>query len=120
MLLPSLLLSQALAVPVGFDDALRLADRNEAALAAEAKAALVQSQDVALRAAVASCAALAPGKLPAFTIVLELDGGGRAIQSWRNNDLPMVRCVEKELRQRAYRSNGQGGFFTSFVVSFTP
>ena len=120
ILVQMLFLSQALAAPLEFGDALKLADKNEAALEASVKKALVQSQDTALHAAMANCVALAPGKLPAFTIVLKLDASGHALQSWRNNDLPIVRCAERELRNGAYKTNGQGDFFTSFVVSFTP
>lgn len=120
MLIQSLLLSQALATPIEFGDALKLADQNEAAMEAGARTLLVQGQDFALHAAMASCVALAPGKLPAFTVVLALDAAGRATRSWRNNDLPMVRCVERELRNGAYKTNGKDDFFISFVVSFTP
>ncbi len=119
LLMPSLLLSQVLAAPIGFDQALRLADRDEAALEAGAKAVLVQSQDAALQAAAASCVALAPGQLPAFTIVLALDSSGRATRSWRNSDVPMVLCVERELRNGSYGSSGRDESFVSFVVSFT-
>jgi len=120
LLILSMLAAQALAAPLDFADALKLADANEAALDADAKAALMQSQDAALRTATAGCVSLAPGRLPAFTIVMELDADGRALNSWRDSDLPMVRCVERELRNGAYRTTGKGGFFMSFVVSFTP
>ena len=120
ILVQSLLLLQALTAPLEFSDALKLADKNEAALEAGVKKVLIQSQDAALHAAMANCVALAPGKLPAFTIVLKLDASGHSLQSWRNNDLPIVRCAEKELRNGAYKTNGKGDFYTSFVVSFTP
>ncbi|QIL21090.1 hypothetical protein [Thermomonas sp. HDW16] len=120
ILVQTLLLSQALVAPLEFSDALKLADKNEAGLEAGVKSTLVQSQDTALHAAMANCVALAPGKLPAFTIVLKLDASGHALQSWRNNDLPVVRCAERELRNGSYKTNGQDEFYTSFVVSFTP
>ncbi|RYZ21560.1 MAG: hypothetical protein EOO16_12440 [Chitinophagaceae bacterium] len=116
----SLLLSQALAAPIEFSDALKLADANEAALEPLVKTILVQSQDTALKAALANCVDLAPARLPAFTIVLKLDSTGHAAQSWRNNEIPMVRCVEKDLSKGAYKTNGSDEFFVSFVVSFTP
>ena len=120
ILIQALLASQALVSPVEFSDALKLADKNEAGLEARAKSALVRSQDAELHKAMANCVDLAPGRLPAFTVVLKLDGSGQAVQSWRNNDLPVVRCAERELRNGTYKTNGQANFFTSFVVSFTP
>lgn len=123
-LLSLLLTTQAViaapAMPIDFSDALQRADANEAALAPAMKATLVQSQDTALHAAMASCVDLAPGKLPAFTIVLKLDAAGHSSNSWRNNDVPMVRCVERALAMQRYPTNQQADFFTSFVVTFKP
>ena len=104
--------------PVEFSDALKHADSNEAALDPAIKAMLVRDQDSALHAAMASCVDLAPGKLPDFTIVLVLDSSGRSMNSWRNNNVPMVRCVERELAKAAYPTDQRADFFMSFVVTF--
>lgn len=120
LLLSLLLATQAVAAPPDFSAALNRADANEAGLDRSVKAALVQSQDAALHAALANCVNLAPGKLPAFSIVLQLDPAGQPLHSWRNNDLPMVRCVERELAKATYPTNRQPDFFMSFVVTFEP
>ncbi len=106
------------AAPLEFNDALKRADTNEAALDPIIKAALVRNQDTLLRAAMAGCVDLAPGKLPDFTIVLELDSAGHSLNSWRNNNVPMVRCVERELSKGAYPTDQRPHFFMSFVVTF--
>lgn len=108
------------APPLEFESALGRADTNEATLDPVIKATLVRSQDTALHAAMASCVDLAPGKLPDFTIVLELDPAGHSVNSWRNNNVPMVRCVERELSGRTYPTNQRPHFFMSFVVTFAP
>ena len=108
----------ALSAPLEFSDALKRADTNEAALDPTIKAALVRSQDTSLHAAMASCVDLAPGKLPNFTVVLQLDSSGRSLNSWRNNNVPMVRCVERELVKATYPTNHAADFFMSFVVTF--
>lgn len=108
------------ATPLEFSDALKRADRNEAALDPAIKATLVRAQDTALKASMASCVDLAPGKLPHFTVVLELDSAGRPLNSWRNNDVPMVRCVERELAKAIYPTTTDPDFFMSFVVTFKP
>ena len=118
-----LLVAQTVATstkPIEFSDALKRADTNEAVLEPTVKATLVRSQDAALKASMASCVDLAPGKLPNFTIVLELDSVGHSLNSWRNNNVPMVRCVERELVKSAYPTNRQSNFFMSFVVTFEP
>ena len=108
----------AAAAPLEFSDALKRADTNEAALDPTIKAALIRSQDTSLHAAMAGCVDLAPGKLPEFTIVLQLDPAGRSLNSWRNNNVPMVRCVERELAKATYPTNHTADFFMSFVVTF--
>lgn len=108
------------ALPLEFSDALKRADINEAALDPSIKATLVGNQDTTLHAAMASCVDLAPGKLPDFTIVLQLDSAGRSLNSWRNNNVPMVRCVERELAKATYPTNQRPDFFMSFVVTFEP
>ena len=108
----------AAGTPLEFSDALKRADKNEAALAQPVKATLVRSQDAALHAAMASCVNLAPGKLPDFTIVLQLDPAGRSLNSWRNNNVPMVRCVERELAKGTYPTDQRPDFYMSFVVTF--
>lgn len=107
-------------MPLEFSDALKRADTNEAALDPTIKATLVRAQDATLKASMASCVDLAPGKLPNFTVVLELDSSGRSLNSWRNNNVPMVRCVERELAKAAYPTNQRRDFFMSFVVTFEP
>ena len=107
-------------IPLEFSDALKRADANEGALDPTIKATLVHAQDAALHTAMASCVDLAPGKLPSFTIVLQLDPVGRHLNSWRNNNVPMVRCVERELAKAAYPTNQRPDFFMSFVVTFEP
>jgi hypothetical protein len=108
------------ATPIEFSDAIRRADTNEAALDPTLKATLVRAQDIALKASMASCVDLAPGKLPNFTVVLELDSAGHSLNSWRNNNVPMVRCVERELAKGTYPTNQRPDFFMSFVVTFEP
>ena len=108
------------ATPLEFSDALRRADANEAALDPNIKATLVKSQDAQLRSAMASCVDLAPGKLPNFTVVLQLDSAGQSLNSWRNDNVPMVRCVERELAKATYPTNHTADFFMSFVVTFEP
>jgi hypothetical protein len=108
------------ATPLDFSDALKRADTNEAALDPPVKATLVRAQDAALKASMASCVDLAPGKLPNFTIVLELDSAGHSLNSWRNNNAPMVRCVERELAKGSYATNRSPDLFMSFVVTFEP
>ena len=118
-----LLAAQTVATPatsLEFSDALKRADTNEAALDPKIKATLVQTQDTALKTSMASCVDLAPGKLPNFTVVLELDSAGRSLNSWRNNNVPMVRCVERELAKATYPTSKRSNFFMSFVVTFEP
>jgi hypothetical protein len=118
-----LLAAQAVTTPTApleFSDALKRADTNEAALDPTIKATLVRNQDTALHAAMANCVDLAPGKLPNFTVVLELDPAGRSLNSWRDNNVPMVRCVERELAKATYPTNQWPHFFMSFVVAFEP
>ena len=106
--------------PLEFNDALKRADTNEAALDPDILATLVRTQNAVLKASMASCVDLAPGKLPNFTIVLQLDSAGQSLTSWRNNDVPMVRCVERELAKSSYPTNKRPEFFMSFVVTFEP
>ncbi|MGV8923158.1 MAG: hypothetical protein ACOH1L_07400 [Thermomonas sp.] len=108
------------ATPFEFSDALDRADTHEAALDPTIKATLVRAQNTALKASMASCVNLAPGKLPHFTVVLELDSSGHSLNSWRNNNVPMVRCVERELAKATYPTNRDPDFFMSFVVTFEP
>ena len=119
LLFPMLLATQSVAGPVDYSEALKRADANEASLESSDKATLVASQDAALHDAMGTCVDLAPGKLPAFTIVLQLDADGRSLNSWRNNDLPMVRCVQRELAKATYATHQRTDFFVSFVVTFT-
>jgi hypothetical protein len=123
VLVALLLAAQTAAIPANpleFRDALKRADMNESALDPGIKATLVHVQDAALHASMARCVNLAPGKLPTFTIVLQLDAAGRSLNSWRNNDVPMVRCVERELAKADYPTNHGPDFFMSFVVTFEP
>ena len=118
-----LLAAQTVAKPataLEFTDALKRADTNEAALDPTVKATLVRAQDAALKASMVSCVDLAPGKLPNFTVVLELDSAVHSLNSWRNNNVPMVRCVERELAKGSYPTNQSPDFFMSFVVTFEP
>lgn len=105
-------------LPLEFSDALKRADTNEAALDPTIRATLVRSQDTTLKAAMANCVDLAPGKLPDFTIALQLDPAGHSLNSWRNSNVPMVRCVERELTKAVYPTNQHPDFFMSFVVTF--
>lgn len=118
VLLAMLLSAQSAVPPLDFNGALKRADTNEAGLDPSSKATLVQSQDTALHEALARCVNLAPGRLPAFSIVLQLDAAGRSLQSWRDSDVPMVRCVEAELVKVTYPIHHTPDFFTSFVVTF--
>ena len=103
---------------VGFDQAKRLADENEASLSSQQASLLLEAQGNALGEAMASCAS--PGMdFSAFTMVFRLNPDGSVAESWRKGETPLARCTHASLLKSGIQGTWQQPFYTSIEMSFT-
>lgn len=105
--------------PLDFAQAKALADRDEAALAAEAAMRIRQAQSAALDEGVAACAMPSASTEP-FIVVVRLDAQGAVTASWRKGDTPLAVCVEKFLRKRTLPAPASAPLYLSYELSFVP
>ena len=105
--------------PLDFAQAKALADRDEAALAAEAAMRIRQAQSAALDEGVAACAMPSASTEP-FIVVVRLDAQGAVTASWRKGDTPLAICVEKFLRKRTLPAPDGAPLYLSYELSFVP
>lgn len=102
-----------------FAQAKALADRDEAALAAEAVERIHQAQSAALDEGVAACAMPSASTEP-FIVVVRLDAQGAVTGSWRKGDTPLAICMEKFLRKRRLPALAGAPLYLSYELSFVP
>ncbi len=102
-----------------YEQAKAVADANEQQLPAEARQQLVAAQGQLLESIIPGCASPRPDTSP-FTVVVELDAGGRIIRSWRKGSSPLAICFEKALAGKSLPTPPSAPFHTSFEMSFTP
>ena len=107
---------------MSFDEAKGLADKQEAALSPAQSHELVASQGRLVGPAFAACmAAITPPKpLPAFTIVMTLDGTGRVRRTWRQGESAFAQCVERQFATASLFTPPSNPFFTSFEYTSEP
>ena len=118
MLAVLLFAAQVSAAPLAYEEAKALADRNEAALAADLHGALLESQGRALGSALASCGR--PGMdLAKFTVVLRLNPDGSVAESWRQGETPLAKCVHSKLAVSGFAGNWPQPFYTSIELSLS-
>lgn len=119
--LPVQVPGQRTAPPVSVADAFARAQADEASLQSESHAALVKAQSEALSSAMNACMPTAAVQtVPAFTVVLQLDGSGMPQQSWLQGDGTVAHCVENVLAKRRLFVPPRAPFYTFFELSFTP
>ncbi|MER2201827.1 hypothetical protein [Stenotrophomonas sp.] len=89
------IMAQALAGDVGYEQVRALAQRDEASLAPAAYTEMVDSMSRVGGASFTRCLPTpAPETLAAFTVVLQLDAQGRVVRTWREGDEAVARCVD--------------------------
>lgn len=125
MTIPSLLLLLALdgspGAPPGMDyqQARQRAERDEAALPADAAEALRTAQSALVQGASAACATPAP-QLSRFTVVMELDAAGEVVQTWLQGDSALAICFRKHARQASLPPPPAAPFHAYIELSFEP
>jgi len=116
------LATSALAAPTaGYDAALALATKDEAALSPDQAAALIVSQGDVGGRALAQCRTDNGGilaDLAAFTVVLELDAAGKVVRTWRDGDSPIAACFEKAMQAQTLVAPPRAPFHTFFAMSW--
>jgi hypothetical protein len=98
-----------------FEEAKRKADADEAALHPAQLAALTQAQGAVAGDAFATCMPRpAPQPLPAFVLVLELNGEGRVVNTWSRGNRAIATCMERVFKKTMAFRPPRTPFFTSF------
>jgi hypothetical protein len=104
-----------------FTAAKAAADADEASQDEAARAAALKQQSAFLDAGVAACAdARNTARLEGFVIVVELDGSGHVVRTWRRGDSPLALCIERQARGKLMFVPPRAPFHASLEVSFTP
>ena len=116
LLLPSI--SVHAAPDIGFAEAKRLADQDEASLTPQQMETLVASQAAILDAGAAACATPRPDLSP-FVVVVELDADGKIVRTWLQGDSPLAICFRKYVAERSVVPPPRSPFYASVELSFT-
>lgn len=117
LLLPAI--SVHAAPDIGFTEAKRLADQDEASLTPQQTETLVTSQRTLLDAGAAACATPKPDLSP-FVVVAELDADGKVVRTWLQGDSPLAICFRKYVGERSFVAPPRSPFYASVELSFTP
>ena len=118
--MPAMLLAALLSMAgptAGYADAKAKADAYEAALAPRDLNTLIDAQQQALEAALKTCGAWSPGRLP-FTIVIAVRADGGVSRSWRNADDPYIDCTVRTVTSHTYPVATGKAFHASFELNF--
>jgi len=117
-----MLATSAIAAPTaGYDEALALARTDEASLSPEQAAVLTESQGDAGGRMLAQCRTDNGGilaDLSAFTVVLQLDGKGKVLRTWRDGESPIAACFEKAMQAQSLAAPPRAPFHTFFAMSW--
>lgn len=106
----------AAATPMGFDDALALAEASESELPAAVTEQLLKVQGDALKSAMTACRGT-DRDFSTFTVVFELRSDGSVVQSWRQGETPLAQCVHRELEASGLPGEWTEPFYTFIKVS---
>ncbi len=102
-----------------FAGAKKLADRDEDRMENLTKKYVTTAQGQLLNEIAAQCAAPDAETKP-FTIVVELDKDGKALDIWRQGDTRLAQCFEQQMRTRPTLVRPPAApYYLSFEVSFT-
>ena len=112
-------ISAQAAPDIGFEEAKRLADQDEASLTPQQTETLVASQRAILDAGAAACATPKPDLSP-FVVVAELDANGKIVRTWLQGDSPLAICFRKYVAERSVVPPPRSPFYASVELSFTP
>jgi hypothetical protein len=106
---------------LSYNQAKALADRDENSLSPAQTQQLIASQGKAGGEAHASC--LSPGgkkDLSPYTVVMELDSGGKVVRTWLSGTSPLAICFNKEMATKSLFSPPRMPFYTSFEMTWRP
>lgn len=106
--------------PLEYIDAKRLADADEKTVTGPAHDAMLAVQRKLLDEGVVACSLGKPQKdFSGFTIVMELDAGGRVQRTWRQGGSPLAICLQRHVRDKVVFIPPRAPFHTSLAISFT-
>jgi hypothetical protein len=119
MLAALALAAQLVAADIPVEQAKALADGYESALTPRDNTALVEAQGKALGAAVAACGPVIGVPMP-FYVVVHANSLGNTDKTWRSDDSPLARCIERHLASVPLPSPTGKPFHASYELTFGP
>ena len=113
-----LLIAQLAAGSVTYQDVRALVGEHESTLSTEQGDALYKTQESAMNNAVPKCMnAVRPNESLKVSLVLSIDGQGKAAEAWTKQDTAFAKCMKKELVTQRYIAPPNLPFYTSFDLN---
>ena len=109
------LIAQLVVGSVTYQDARAFVGEHESSLSTEQGDALYKTQERAMNNAMPKCMdAVQPRESLKVSLVLSIDGDGRAAEAWTKQDSAFAKCMKKELMAQRYIAPPKLPFYTSF------
>ena len=107
------------AAPLSLADARARADADEESLSQSEMAALVEAQSKVIGTGLDACMRLVGPPPEEFSIVLKLDGFGRATNTWAS-DHTFARCFRDRFKAEFHYAPPRAGFYTFVEIKLSP
>jgi hypothetical protein len=114
-----IIVAPAIAGDISYEQAKTLADQDEASLTPAFTQMLLQSQGSVAGPAFEGCPPSGTvSDREQFTVVMELDAGGKVERTWLSGSSSIATCFEKAMAKATLFAPPRAPFYTSFEMSW--